>query len=161
MSGEQAVAIVDSGFLARGITAGFLRIPACLNRSAMNSWLVPPDSNLAGSASATSANHCDVVAPGTTFGDYWYANLRHTVRVLTSRRRTVIRVEHGRSSRYRAHPALLFAIGQNCEGAANLPDGPAVLVGSARRASGLLMRCRRILLARRSPTLATRGAPGR
>ncbi len=31
-----------------------------------------------------------------------------------------------------AHPAL-FAIGQNCEGAANLPDGPAVLVGSTRR----------------------------
>ncbi len=72
----------------------------------------------------------DVVAPGTTFGDYWYANLRHKVR-LDHAVGSAIRCGAGSFIELSANPALLFSIGQIFE--ADLPDGPVVLVGSARR----------------------------
>ena len=67
----------------------------------------------------------DVVAAGTAFGDYWYANLRNTVRfdraVATAiRRGAEVFVEIS------SHPALLHAV------AAQAGDG-ALLVGTGRR----------------------------
>ncbi|OSC38581.1 mycobactin polyketide synthase MbtD [Mycobacterium decipiens] len=79
----------------------------------------------------------DVVAPGTTFADYWYANLRHTVR-FDRAIESAIRCGARSFIELSAHPTLLFAIGQNCESSADLPDGPAVLVGSARRREPLV-----------------------
>ncbi|WP_396936080.1 mycobactin polyketide synthase MbtD [Mycolicibacterium sp.] len=78
-----------------------------------------------------SATH-DVVEPGTDFGDYWYANLRSTVRfdkaVATAARRGArIFVELS------AHPALLFAMGDLLDDAAELTGGPVLTVGSGRR----------------------------
>ena len=71
-----------------------------------------------------------VFAPDTPFGDYWYANLRNTVR-LDRAFESAIRCGAGSFIQLSAHPALLFSIGQIFE--ADLPEGPAVLVGSAHR----------------------------
>jgi mycobactin polyketide synthetase MbtD len=72
----------------------------------------------------------DVVAPNTRFGDYWHANLRNTVR-LDRAFASAIRCGAGSFIELSAHPALLFSIGQIFE--TDLPNDPAVLVGSARR----------------------------
>ncbi|WP_166905375.1 mycobactin polyketide synthase MbtD [Mycobacterium sp. DL440] len=74
----------------------------------------------------------DVVEAGTGFADYWYANLRSTVRFdraieMAARRGARIFVELS------AHPALLFAMGDLLDDAAELTGGPAVMVGSGRR----------------------------
>ncbi|BBX24956.1 mycobactin polyketide synthase MbtD [Mycolicibacterium alvei] len=74
----------------------------------------------------------DVVEAGTGFSDYWYTNLRSTVRFdkaveTTVRRGARIFVELS------AHPALLFALGDLLDDAAELTGGPAVMVGSGRR----------------------------
>ncbi|OLP02093.1 polyketide synthase [Mycolicibacterium porcinum] len=74
----------------------------------------------------------DVVEPGTAFADYWYTNLRSTVRFdraveTAARRGARIFVELS------AHPALLFAMGDLLDDAAELTGGPAVIVGSGRR----------------------------
>lgn len=68
----------------------------------------------------------DVVAAGTRFGDYWYANLREIVRfdrafaaALRCGARTFVELS--------AHPQLLFAMGDL------LGDTTATLVGSGRR----------------------------
>jgi mycobactin polyketide synthetase MbtD len=73
----------------------------------------------------------DVVEAGTGFADYWYTNLRSTVRFdravdTATRRGARIFVELS------AHPALLFAMGDLLDDA-ELPGGPAVMVGSGRR----------------------------
>ncbi len=73
----------------------------------------------------------DVVEAGTDFADYWYTNLRSTVRFdraveTAARRGARIFVELS------AHPALLFAMGDLLDDA-DLPGGPAVMVGSGRR----------------------------
>ncbi|MBU9765736.1 SDR family NAD(P)-dependent oxidoreductase [Mycobacterium sp. TNTM28] len=78
--------------------------------------------------SATS----EVVRPGTDFTDYWYTNLRSTVRFdraveTAARRGARIFVELS------AHPALLFAMGDLLDDAADLTGGPVVMVGSGRR----------------------------
>jgi mycobactin polyketide synthetase MbtD len=70
------------------------------------------------------------VAPDTPFGDYWYANLRNTVR-LDRAFESAIRCGAGSFIELSAHPALLFTIGQIFE--ADVAEGPAVLVGSAHR----------------------------
>ncbi|OBI13798.1 polyketide synthase [Mycobacterium sp. E2327] len=72
----------------------------------------------------------DVVTPDESFGDYWYANLRNTVR-LDRAFASAIRCGAGSFIELSAHPALLFTIGQTFE--ADAPDGPAVLVGSGHR----------------------------
>ncbi|WKG01535.1 mycobactin polyketide synthase MbtD [Mycolicibacterium sp. HK-90] len=74
----------------------------------------------------------DVVEAGTGFADYWYANLRSTVRFdravdTAARRGARIFVELS------AHPALLFAMGDLLDDAADLAGGPMVMVGSGRR----------------------------
>jgi mycobactin polyketide synthetase MbtD len=74
----------------------------------------------------------DVVEAGTGFADYWYTNLRSTVRFdraidRSARRGARIFVELS------AHPALLFAMGDLLDDDAELTGGPAVMVGSGRR----------------------------
>ncbi|MGV0814440.1 mycobactin polyketide synthase MbtD [Mycolicibacterium boenickei] len=74
----------------------------------------------------------DVVEAGTDFADYWYTNLRSTVRFdraveMAARRGARIFVELS------AHPALLFAMGDLLDDAAELTGGPVVMVGSGRR----------------------------
>ncbi|MDV3128304.1 mycobactin polyketide synthase MbtD [Mycobacterium sp. 21AC1] len=81
---------------------------------------------LIGSATA------DVVAPDTQFADYWYTNLRSTVRFDRA-----IGAAVGRGARIfvelSAHPALLLAMADLLDDAAELTGGPAVMVGSGRR----------------------------
>ncbi|MGZ4584255.1 MAG: acyltransferase domain-containing protein, partial [Mycobacterium sp.] len=72
----------------------------------------------------------DVVPPDTPFGDYWYANLRNTVR-LDRAFESAIRCGAVSFIEVSAHPALLFSIGQVFE--AGQQHDPAVLVGSAQR----------------------------
>ncbi|WP_454790927.1 mycobactin polyketide synthase MbtD [Mycolicibacterium lutetiense] len=74
----------------------------------------------------------DVVEAGIGFADYWYINLRSTVRFdraieMAARRGARIFVELS------AHPALLFAMGDLLDDAVELTGGPAVIVGSGRR----------------------------
>lgn len=74
----------------------------------------------------------DVVEAGTGFADYWYTNLRSTVRFdraveTAARRGARIFVELS------AHPALLFAMGDLLDDAAELTGGPVLMVGSGRR----------------------------
>jgi mycobactin polyketide synthetase MbtD len=70
-----------------------------------------------------------VVAPDTDFGDYWYGNLRNTVRFDRAIGTALV---HGAGSfvELSAHPALLFALGDLVD------DGlgePPLSVGSGRR----------------------------
>ncbi len=70
-----------------------------------------------------------VVAPGTDFADYWYRNLRNTVRF---DRAVATAVAHGAGSfvELSAHPALLFALGDLV---GDGPGEPPLTVGSGRR----------------------------
>ena len=134
---DAVLAIVDAvradGQFAREITAGFPGHTSLLEqfRDGLRARL--PTSEFAESpvqfiGTATG----DVVPPGTPFGDYWYANLRNTVRF----DRAVASATRGGAGSFievSPHPALLFSIGQIFEESADLPDGPAVLLGSARR----------------------------
>ncbi len=78
--------------------------------------------------SATAA----VVAPGTEFVDYWYANLRSTVR-FDRAVATVIACGARRFVEMSAHPSLLVPLGDLLDESPNLPAGAAVLLGSGRR----------------------------
>jgi mycobactin polyketide synthetase MbtD len=72
----------------------------------------------------------DVVLPGTEFHGYWYANLRQMVR-FDRAVGSAIRCGARSFIELSANPTLLFAMDQIFE--TDLPDGPAVLVGSGRR----------------------------
>lgn len=74
----------------------------------------------------------DIVAPHTPFADYWYANLRSTVRF---DRAVGAAVSHGARMfvEMSAHPALLFAMAAVLDDLPDLPEGSAVLLGSGRR----------------------------
>jgi mycobactin polyketide synthetase MbtD len=76
----------------------------------------------------------DVVMPGTEFHDYWFANLRQMVR-FDRAVESAIRCGAASFIELSANPTLLFAMDQIFE--ADLPDGPAVLVGSGRRDESL------------------------
>lgn len=74
----------------------------------------------------------DIVPASTPFADYWYTNLRSTVRfdkavsaAVTHGARILIEMS--------AHPALLFAMGAVLDDLPDLPEGAAVLLGSGRR----------------------------
>jgi mycobactin polyketide synthetase MbtD len=136
VSGDQnaVLAIVDavrrSGQFAREITVGFPVHTSALEplrdelvaRLPAGEFAEAPVQFIGGTTG-------DVVAPGTMFRDYWYANLRHKVR-FDHAVRSAIRCGAASFIELSASPALLFAIDQNFE---DEPDGPAVLVGSARR----------------------------
>ena len=83
--------------------------------------------------SATGA----VVAPGTYFADYWYANLRNTVR-FDRALGAALRCGATAFVELSAHPALLFALSDLLDSAPELPEGPAVLVGSGHRERALI-----------------------
>jgi mycobactin polyketide synthetase MbtD len=72
-----------------------------------------------------------VVAPGTEFANYWYQNLRYTVRF---DRAIAAARQHGagRFIELSAHPALLFALGDL------VGDDDPVAVGSGRRDESLV-----------------------
>jgi mycobactin polyketide synthetase MbtD len=74
----------------------------------------------------------DVVAPNTPFADYWYTNLRSTVRF---DRAVEAAVSHGARIfvEMSAHPALLFAMDAVLDELPDAAEGTAVLVGSGRR----------------------------
>jgi mycobactin polyketide synthetase MbtD len=132
VSGERAAiaaivgAVEEQGGFARQIAVDFpahtsalepLRhdLVARLPRSQFNDSPV----QFIGSATASA------VAPGTTFSDYWYQNLRNTVRF---DRAVGAAIEDGASLfvELSAHPALLFALG-------DLVGDDTVVVGSGRR----------------------------
>lgn len=126
-----ADAVRSSGRFAREITAGFPGHTSVLEPLRDEFAARLPASEFTDAAvqfigGATG----DVVAPDEPFGDYWYANLRNTVR-LDRAFASAIRCGAGSFIELSAHPALLFTIGQIFE--ADLPHGPAVLVGSAHR----------------------------
>lgn len=79
----------------------------------------------------------DVVPAGTAFGEYWYANLRRPVR-FDHAIQAAIRCGARSFIELSANPVLLFAMSQNFEAAAELSDGPQVLVGSARKGEPML-----------------------
>ncbi|QEM47276.1 mycobactin polyketide synthase MbtD [Mycolicibacterium grossiae] len=74
----------------------------------------------------------DVVPAGTDFADYWFTNLRATVRF---DRAVAAAVAHGARTfvEMSAHPALLFAIGDVLDAIPDVTDGGTVVVGSGRR----------------------------
>ena len=122
--------VVDRGLFAREIEMWFPAHTSALNarRSELESLL--PAAEFAETpvqfiGSATG----DVVKPGTDFADYWYTNLRSTVRFDRA-----IGAAVGCGARafieLSAHPALLFAMGDLLD---DVGDGPAVMVGSGRR----------------------------
>jgi mycobactin polyketide synthetase MbtD len=132
---DAVLAIVDvvrsSGRFAREITAGFPGHTSLLEqlRDELREQL-PASEFAEAPVQFIGGTTGDVVAPDTPFGDYWYANLRNTVR-LDRAFQAAIRCGAGSFIELSAHPALLFSIGQIFE--ADLLEDPAVLVGSARR----------------------------
>ncbi|MFC7675593.1 mycobactin polyketide synthase MbtD [Mycolicibacterium sp. GCM10028919] len=74
----------------------------------------------------------DVVPSGTPFADYWYANLRSTVRF---DRAVAAAVDLGARIfvEMSAHPALLFAMGDVLDDLPDVAEGTVTMVGSGRR----------------------------
>lgn len=132
VSGESAAiaavvqAVTDRGFFAREID---MRFPA--HTSALDPLRSELESRLPAASFAETPIQfiggatAEVVAPETDFADYWYTNLRSTVRF---DRAVHAAVDCGATAfvELSAHPALLFAMG-------DLLDDAAVLVGSGRR----------------------------
>jgi len=118
--------ITDRGFFAREIEMFFPAHTSALDplRADLEA-LLPHGAFTETPVQFIGATTADVVAPGTDFADYWYTNLRTTVRFDRA-----VRAAVGRGARafveLSAHPALLFAMG-------DLLDDAAVLVGSGRR----------------------------
>jgi mycobactin polyketide synthetase MbtD len=126
-----ADAVRSAGQFAREITAGFPGHTSVLEplrgefaaRLPASEFAEAPVQFIGGTTG-------DLVPRDEPFGDYWYANLRNTVR-LDRAFASAIRCGAGSFVELSGHPALLFTIGQIFEAA--LPDGPAVLVGSGHR----------------------------
>lgn len=137
---DAVLAIVEvvrcNGQFAREITAGFPGHTSLLERLCDELREQLPDSEFAEApVQFIGGTTGDVVAPNTRFADYWYANLRNTVR-LDRAFESAIRHGAGSFIELSAHPALLFSIGQFFE--THLAEDPAVLVGSARRDEPLI-----------------------
>ena len=119
-------AVADRGFFAREID---MRFPA--HTSALDPLRAELESRLPTAAFTETpvqfigGTTAEVVVPGTDFADYWYTNLRNTVRF---DRAVLAAVGCGARAfvELSAHPALLFAMG-------DLLEDSAVLVGSGRR----------------------------
>jgi len=132
---DAVVAIADvvrsGGQFAREITAGFPGHTSLLEQLRDELRVRLPASEFADApVQFIGGTTGDVVAPGAPFRDYWYANLRNTVR-LDRAFESAIRRGARSFIELSAHPALLFSIGQTFE--SDLAEDPAVLVGSARR----------------------------
>jgi len=135
-------AIVDrvrrDGEFAREITVGF-PVHTSVLEPLRDELLeqIPPSEFTDAAIQFIGGTTGDVVAGGTAFRDYWYANLRHRVR-FDRAIESAIRCDAKSFIEVSANPALLFAIGQTFEESADLRDGPAVFVGSGRRDEPLL-----------------------
>ncbi|ORW28846.1 polyketide synthase [Mycobacterium paraense] len=130
---DAVLAVVDAvrsgGGFAREITAGFPGHTSLLERLRDEFHRRLPAAQFAEApVQFIGGTTGDVVAPGARFADYWYANLRNTVR-LDRAFESAIRCGAGSFIELSAHPALLFSIGQVFESR----EDPAVLVGSAHR----------------------------
>ncbi|WP_319449116.1 MULTISPECIES: mycobactin polyketide synthase MbtD [unclassified Mycobacterium] len=81
----------------------------------------------------------DVVKPGTPFADYWYANLRSTVRF---DRAVGAAVAHGARTfvEMSAHPALLFAMDEVLDDLPDVAEGTTTVVGSGSRGEPIVDR---------------------
>jgi mycobactin polyketide synthetase MbtD len=118
--------VIDRGFFAREIEMFFPAHTSALDplRPDLEA-LLPRGAFTETPVQFIGATTADVIAPGTDFADYWYTNLRSTVRFDRA-----VRAAVGCGARafieLSAHPALLFAMG-------DLLDDTAVLVGSGRR----------------------------
>ena len=81
----------------------------------------------------------EVVPAGTDFADYWFANLRSTVRFDRAVRAAV---GHGARTfvEMSAHPALLFAMGDVIDELPDVAEGSITMVGSGRRGEPIVDR---------------------
>ncbi|MDT5082481.1 MAG: mycobactin polyketide synthetase MbtD, partial [Mycobacterium sp.] len=81
----------------------------------------------------------DVVKPGTPFADYWYANLRSTVRF---DRAVGAAVAHGARTfvEMSAHPALLFAMDEVLDDLPDVAEGTTTVAGSGSRGEPIVER---------------------
>jgi mycobactin polyketide synthetase MbtD len=129
--GALVAAVAEQGLFARELDVTYPGHSSALERVGDDLLTLLPkgefiDSPVQFIGSATA----DVVPAGTGFADYWYRNLRNTVRfdraVATARR-------HGAATfiEMSAHPTLLFALG-------DLLADDAVVVGSGHRDVPLL-----------------------
>lgn len=73
-----------------------------------------------------------VVAAGTEFGSYWYANLRNTIR-FDQAMQTALGCGAGVFIEMSAHPSLLFAMADAMERSGDAAAETAVLLGSGHR----------------------------
>ncbi|QUR68222.1 mycobactin polyketide synthase MbtD [Mycobacterium spongiae] len=134
---EAVLAIVEtvraSGDFAREITVGFPVHTSVLEplRDELLSGL--PDSEFVEApVRFIGGTTGDMVPPSTAFREYWYANLRHTVR-FDRAVESAIRCGARSFIELSANPVLLFAVRQNLEESAPFREVPTVLVGSGRR----------------------------
>ncbi|SPM31728.1 mycobactin polyketide synthase MbtD [Mycobacterium terramassiliense] len=130
---DAVLAVTDAvragGGFAREIVAGFPGHTSLLERLREEFQRRLPESEFAETpVQFIGGTTGDVVDSKARFGDYWYANLRNTVR-LDRAFESAIRCGAGSFIEVSPHPALLFSIGQVFESR----EDPAVLVGSAHR----------------------------
>lgn len=125
--------VVDRGVFAREIEMWFPAHTTALDPLRADLDAMLPDGRFAetpvqfiGSATA------EVVSAGTDFADYWYRNLRSTVRF---DRAVSMALACGATTfvELSAHPALLFAMGDVLDSDPDLAVGSTVMVGSGRR----------------------------
>lgn len=145
VSGDRAAvtAAVDTvharGQLAREITVNFPVHTSVLEPLRAGVQQALPDGSFADSAvQFVGSVTGDVVARGTEFSEYWYRNLRNTVRFDLAVD-TAIRCGATQFVEISNHPALLHAIEDRIEHA-GLAPGSALLVGTGERTSALAGR---------------------
>lgn len=136
---DAVAALVDAvhagGRFAREITAGFPGHTSLLDGLRDEFLALLPAAEFADTpVQFIGGANGDVVTPGTPFGDYWFANLRNTVR-LDRAFSSAIRCGARSFVEVSPHPALLVSIGQVFED--RQAEDAAVLVGSARRGEPL------------------------
>ncbi len=95
----------------------------------------PPENSIATPVAFIGSATAQVVPAGTDFADYWYTNLRSTVRFDDA-----VRAAFGAGAQtfveLSAHPALLYAMADVLD---EVPD-PPLMVGSGRRDEPLVDR---------------------
>lgn len=137
VSGEtDAVAAAVATVAARGVFAREIEMWFPAHTTALTPLRAELDALLpAGEFSETPVQFvgsatAGVVPAGTDFAEYWYHNLRSTVRF---DRAVLTALECGATTfvELSAHPALLFAMGDVLD--AHPDPGPTVVVGSGRR----------------------------
>lgn len=137
VSGErQAIENLVAAVQARGQFARALAMSFPAHTTAMESRredllrALPPSRFADSPVQFVGSASGSVVAPGTEFGSYWYANLRNTIR-FDKAVRSALDMHADSFIEMSAHPSLLFAIEDGVERTGR--DEPIVLVGSGHR----------------------------